>query len=148
VLRLAVGAVFIAHGGQKLFGLWGGNGLGQTAAFLTTLGLTPAYPLAILLAVTEFFGGVLLVLGWWARWAALALAIDMGVALYRVHLLNGFFLNWNITPGHGHGIEYNVALIGALLSIALTGAGALSVDEWRNQSAEAEARGRARARTV
>ncbi|MEX1127295.1 MAG: DoxX family membrane protein [Vicinamibacterales bacterium] len=32
VLRAAVGTVFIAHGGQKLFGLWGGGGLSGTAS--------------------------------------------------------------------------------------------------------------------
>jgi putative oxidoreductase len=147
-LRLCVGAVFVAHGAQKLFGVWGGHGLDGTTAYFASLGLNPAYPLAALTAVTEFAGGMLLILGWVTRWAALALAIDMGVATCKVHYPNGFFLNWELTPGQGHGIEYNLVLIGALVCLMLTGPGALSLDEWRNQSAEAESRARARARKV
>jgi uncharacterized membrane protein YphA (DoxX/SURF4 family) len=41
VLRLAVGAVFVAHGSQKLFGVWGGAG-GGTARF-GQIGLAPAH---------------------------------------------------------------------------------------------------------
>ena len=63
VLRLAVGAVFVAHGAQKLFGLWGGGGLTGTAAFFAQLGLTPAYPLAIFVGLIELAGGLLLVAG-------------------------------------------------------------------------------------
>jgi len=147
-LRLCLGAVFVAHGAQKLLGVWGGPGLAGTAAFFTTLGLTPAYPLAILTALTELAGGVLLVLGLGARWVALALAIDMGVAVYKVHYANGFFLNWGLVPGKGHGYEFNMVLVGALLCIMLAGPGALSLDEWRNRSAEAARAGRARARKV
>ena len=39
----------------------------------------------------------------------------MGVAIWKVHLANGFFLNWNMVPSQGHGYEFNVALIGALV---------------------------------
>jgi len=60
VLRLAVGAIFIAHGAQKLFGLWGGGGPNGTAAFFAQLGLTPAFPLAIFVGLVELFGGLLL----------------------------------------------------------------------------------------
>ena len=148
VLRLCVGAVFVAHGAQKLLGVWGGLGLAGTAAFFTTLGLTPAYPFAILAAVTELVGGVLLILGLGARWVALALAIDMGVAVYKVHYANGFFLNWGLVPGKGHGYEFNMVLVGALLCLMLAGPGALSLDEWRNRSEEAARAGRARARKV
>ena len=148
VLRVAIGAVFIAHGGQKLLGLWGGPGLTGTTAYFSSLGLEPAYPLAILASGTEFIGGILLILGWATRWVSPALAVVMGIAIWKVHYLNGFFMNWTGAPGRGHGVEFNLVLIAALVCLTFSGAGALSLDEWRNQSAEAEARGRARARKV
>lgn len=138
VLRLAVGAVFVAHGAQKLFGVWGGGGLAGTAGFFTQLGLTPAFPLAILVAVVEFVGGLMLIAGALTLFAALALAIDMAVAIWKVHLANGFFL-----PG---GYEFGLTLIGALVALMLTGPGAFSVDGRRARSVEAEAYGRARLR--
>lgn len=147
-LRWAIGAVFIAHGGQKLLGLWGGPGLGGTTGYFASLGLQPAYPLAILASGTEFIGGILLILGWGTRWVSLALAIVMGVAIWKVHYANGFFMNWTGAAGRGHGIEFNLVLIAALICLMFNGPGGLSFDEWRNQSAEAEARGRARARKV
>ena len=147
-LRLCVGAVFVAHGAQKLFGVWGGPGLDGTTAYFSTLGLNPPYPLAAIAALTEFAGGLLLLIGWLTRWVAMALAIDMLVAIVKVHYKYGFFLNWNLTPFKGHGMEYSIVLIGALVCLMLTGAGALSLDEWRDQSAEAASRARARARKV
>ncbi|HYT67582.1 MAG TPA: DoxX family protein [Vicinamibacterales bacterium] len=147
-LRLCTAAVFIAHGLQKLLGLWGGPGLNGTARLLTSLGLPFAYPLAILLTVTELGGGILLMLGWLTPWVSLALAIDMGVAIWKVHYANGFFMNWSGTGGRGHGIEYALVLFGGLLCLMLSGSGGLSVDEWRSQTQEARARGRARMRKV
>jgi putative oxidoreductase len=99
-----------------------------------------------LVALIEFGGGILLLFGALTRWAALALAIAMGVAIWKVHLRHGFFLNWTIAPGQGHGYEFNVVLIGALACLALTGPGAVSIDGWRARSAETEAAGRARLR--
>ena len=77
---------------------------------------------------------------------AIILTLNMLVAVWKVHLANGFFLNWTIAPGQGHGYEFNLVLIAALVSLMLTGAGALSVDRWRAQSAETQAAGRARLR--
>jgi len=148
VLRLAVGVVFAAHGAQKLLGLWGGPGLSGTAAMVSSLGLPYPYPLAMLLTLTEFCGGILLVLGWLTPWISLALIIDMAVAMWKVHYANGFFMNWANTPGRGHGIEYNLVLIAALAALMLSGAGALSIDDWRSQHHEARARGRERMRKV
>lgn len=138
VLRLAIGAIFVAHGAQKLFGLWGGPGIEGTAAGFAQLGLNPAMPLALLVGVVEFVGGLMLMLGALTLFTALALAITMAVAIWKVHFANGFFL-----PA---GYEYNLALIGALVSLMLTGAGAFSIDGRRARSAEAEAAGRARLR--
>ena len=140
-LRLCVGAVFLAHGAQKLFGVWGGTGLAGTTTLLTELGLNPAYPLAVLTGVAELGGGALLILGGLTRWVALVLLIEMGVVVWKVHYINGLY----ISSAAGLGVEYRLVLIGALLCLMLTGPGALSVDEWRNSSAEAMRAGRARA---
>ena len=147
-LRLAVGAVFAAHGAQKLFGAWGGPGLAGTEGYFASLGLQPAQPLAILVAITEFAGGILLILGGGTLWVSLALALAMAVAIWKVHYPNGFFLNWANTPGQGHGMEFNLVLVGALVALMLGGAGALSIDEWRDSAREAQARGRARSRKL
>jgi putative oxidoreductase len=136
-LRLAVGAVFVAHGLQKLLGIWGGPGISGTVHMVERLGFGYAYPLAILLILTEVAGGGLLVIGWATRWASLALAIGMALAIWKVHYPNGFFA-----------MEHNIVLIGALVCLMLMGPGALSVDEHTSQSAEARARGRARMRKV
>jgi putative oxidoreductase len=132
-LRLAVGAVFVAHGLQKLLGIWGGPGFSGTVHMVGQLGFGFAYPLSILLILAELVGGALLVMGWWTLWASLALAVDMAIAIWKVHYPNGFFLNWAVTPGKGHGMEYNLVLIASLLCLILTGPGALSVDQRKSQ---------------
>jgi putative oxidoreductase len=138
VLRLVIGVIFVAHGAQKLFGVWGGGGIEGTTAFFTQLGLSPAMPLAIVVGVVEFAGGLLLIGGALTLFACLALTINMLVAVWKVHLAGGFFL-----PA---GYEFNLALIASLVSLMLTGPGALSIDGQRARSAEAEAAGRARLR--
>jgi putative oxidoreductase len=148
ILRLTVGTVFLAHGLQKLLGLWGGPGISGTVHMVQSLGFGYASPLAALLIASEVAGGTLLILGWGTLWVSIALLVDMGIAVWKVHYPNGFFLNWTLTPGRGHGIEFNVVLIGALVCLALSGPGALSVDEQRSQSAATRAAGRARARKV
>jgi putative oxidoreductase len=138
VLRLAVGAVFVGHGAQKLFGVWGGGGLAETAAFFAQFGLAPAYPLAVAVAVVEFVGGLMLIAGVLTMIAAGALTVTMAVAIWKVHFAHGFFLP--------NGYEFNVTLIGALVSLMLTGPGAFSIEGQRARSAQAQAYGRARLR--
>jgi putative oxidoreductase len=145
-LRVGLGAIFIAHGAQKLFGIWGGGGLSGTAAGFDQLGLQPSYALAVAAGIAEFAGGILLVLGALTVPAAVVLTLTMLVAVWKVHLANGFFLNWTMTPGQGHGYEYNLAVIAGLLCLMLTGPGAFSIDGRRAESAAAEAAGRARLR--
>ncbi|SRR5258708_6043667 len=148
LLRLAVGTVFLAHGLQKLLGIWQGPGIHGTVQMVQSLGFGYAYPLAALLILAEAAGGALLILGWGTFVVSVALLVDMGIAVWKVHYPHGFFMNWALTPGKGHGIEYNLVLISALVCLLLTGPGALSIDEYRSQSAAARAAGRARARKV
>jgi putative oxidoreductase len=147
VLRLTAGVVFAAHGAQKLFGLGGGGGLTATAAFFAQVGLAPAFVLAMAVGLAELAGGVLLLAGLFTRLAAGVLAVDMLVAVWKVHFANGFFLNWTNTAGAGHGYEFNLVLIGVLVALILTGPGAFSIDRSSAREAGTEAAGRARLRT-
>ena len=144
VLRLIVAAVFIAHGAQKLFGIWGGYGLAGTAGFFEQIGVRPAYPLALIVAIIEFGGGLMLAAGAMTFVVSIALATVMVGAMWKVHAAHGFFLA--SVPGQGNGIEFTLVLLGALVALMLSGPGAMSIDGRRARSAEAEAAGRARLR--
>jgi putative oxidoreductase len=148
VLRVAVGLVFIAHGAQTLFGLFGGPGLAATAERFAQLGLPAAYPLAAVSGIVQFAGGLMLLLGAWTRWAAIALAAGTAAAVWFAHLAHGFFLNWSLTPGVGHGYEYHFVLIGSCVCLALSGAGELSIDGLLDRSAESALAGRHRIRSM
>jgi len=150
VLRLALAAVFIAHGANKLFGAFSGPGIGpggltNTAVFMDSLGLKPPFPLAVLVGLVELGGGVLLALGWFTRWVSLALIVAQGLAIWKVHMPWGFFLNWT-GKNLGQGMEFSIVLIAALLCLAVSGAGDFSVDARNEVSSARRAAGRARLR--
>lgn len=119
LLRLILAIVFIAHGGQKVFGWFGGHGLEGTATFMATLGI-PKF-LSYIASLTEFFGGVALLFGVLTRPAALGLAITMIVGIVKAHLSGGFF-----AP---NGFEYALTLAFIAVAVFLLGAGKYSVDE-------------------
>ena len=126
VVRLALGIIFFAHGAQKVFGWFGGPGLSQTVAGFRQMGIPPAA--TVVAAFIECFGGLAMIVGFLARPAAVGLIAVMLVAISKVHVRNGFFLNWSMAPGKGHGYEFNLALIAMAVSILIGGAGVLSVD--------------------
>lgn len=126
ILRVVLGVVFFAHGAQKVLGWYGGHGLKGTVGFMTSMGL-PA-PIAYLVCFFELLGGIGLVLGFLTRLAALAIAVVMAGAIATVHWQHGLFLNWELTPGKGHGIEANLAYLAMALALLLDGGGLLSID--------------------
>jgi putative oxidoreductase len=126
ILRLVLGVVFFAHGAQKLLGWFGGFGFHGTMGFLEHVGL-PA-PVALLVICTEFFGGLGLIVGLLTRIAALGIGVEMIVAIFMVHLPNGFFMNW-LGNQKGEGFEYHLLAIAMAAVLLLRGAGAFSVDE-------------------
>ncbi len=129
VIRLALGITFVAHGGQKMFGLWGGSGFAGTIAAFAKQGM-PA-PMTTLVMIGEFFGGLGVLVGCLTRLAAFGPAIVMLGAMLLVHAQNGFFMNWFNTPGRGHGIECNLAYFAMAVSLMMTGGGPLSIDALR-----------------
>ena len=86
ILRIILGIVFMAHGSQKLFGLFGGYGLEGTGKFMESLGLTPGYLMALLAGSGEFFGGLLVLLGLFSRIGAFLTMIVSVVAFFSVHI--------------------------------------------------------------
>lgn len=57
ILRIAVGALFVGHGTQKLFGWFGGHGIEGTAGFMRSLGYRSGRAAAVLAGLAETFGG-------------------------------------------------------------------------------------------
>jgi putative oxidoreductase len=115
-LRIALGVIFLSHGYPKLAHLRGGA---QMQSFFVEHGL-PGYFLYIA-GVLETFGGGLLLLGLFARGAALLLGIEMCVAIWKVH------------SGHGylsvHDYEFPLTLATACFALATIGAGSISLDK-------------------
>ena len=95
ILRLFLGFAFMMHGSQKLLGAFGGGGIAGVAGMLSKLGLEPSQILAWVLSITEFVGGVCVFLGFLTRFWAAGLVIDMAVAIFKVHIHNGFFAGKN-----------------------------------------------------
>ncbi len=124
--RIIVGIVFFAHGAQKLLGWFGGYGYTGTMGYFTeTLGI-PAF-LAFIAIITEFFGSLAILTGFFTRIAAAGISIIMLVAIFTVHIYNGFFMNWGGNL-KGEGYEYHLLALALLIGLFVKGAGSLSID--------------------
>ena len=115
VARLVLGIIMAVHGSQKIFPR---GALYQFAQFVAHLGLP--YWLGYVAAFTELFGGAFLILGLLVHLAALGVAIDMAVAIIKVHLHHGL-----TGPG---GYEFPLACFALAVVLMGTGAGYVSAD--------------------
>src|SRR5215813_10727980 len=100
----------MAHGAQKLFGAFGGPGLGAVVQLMG--------PLGYLVTIGEFFGGLGLVVGFLSRFSAASIILIMLGAVGMVHGKFGFFMNWTGSQA-GEGFEYHLLVIGTLLPILI-----------------------------
>lgn len=121
VIRLILGLGLMAHGTQKLFGWFGGNGLAGTGGFFETLGLRPGRLFALAAGLGETVGGLLTVLGLGGALGPALIVLVMLVAIGLVHYNKGFF------AANG-GWELNAMVIAAAMGVAFGGNGLYSLD--------------------
>ncbi|WP_425436349.1 DoxX family protein [Paenibacillus rigui] len=121
LVRLVVGLLFVGHGAQKLFGWFGGYGPKGTGGWMDSIGIKPGVFMAVLVGLMELVGGALFVVGLFTPAAGVLIALTMVGAIVKVHGGNGLWATAN-------GYEYHLVLIAAAVGIALTGAGAYSLD--------------------
>ena len=120
ILRAGLGIILMAHGCQKLFGMFGGMGMNANAALFDRLGYHPGMFWGTLVGCTETIGGALLVIGLFTRPAALSVIIFM---IFSIHFTSakGFFWSQG-------GMEYSILILLAALVFLLRGAGNCSID--------------------
>lgn len=118
IVRIAAGGFLVPHGAQKLFGLWGGN-INNVATGFGKLGLEPALPLAYLVGITEFFGGLCIALGFLTRFWAAGGVILMSVIAFKVHLPRGWF---------GNGAAFPALWLCLMVVVLIRGGGLFSID--------------------
>jgi len=114
VMRLALGAIMIAHGYPKVLK----GGMPQVLQTVQSLGMPGWF--GYLSAWTEFLGGILLIAGLITRLASLAVCTNMTVAILKVHLKNGF-------TGQGN-YQFPLALAAIAFALIWFGAGPISID--------------------
>lgn len=117
LVRFTCGALLVPHGWMKLFG----GGLAGTAGLFSKLGLEPAYPLAVYIALLELVGGSMIALGFLTRLFAIQVVGFMAAAIVTAHWSNGYL--WTKAG-------YEMPLFWMLIAIAVFfgGSGRLSVD--------------------
>lgn len=118
VLRIVAGFLFACHGAQKLFGVLGG--FGQPGATV------PLFSLMGLAGVIEFFGGLLIIVGWLTGYVAFIASGEMAAAYFMGHFPRSFW------PIENNG-EPAVLFCFIFLYMASRGAGVWSIDSARGQ---------------
>lgn len=117
VLRLMLGAVFVAHG----YNHWFEMGMAETGRQFAELGVPQPQLSAYLTGTVELIGGAFLAVGLLTTITASLLALLVLAAGYFVHLDNGFFIE-------AGGVEYTLVLAAALFIITVFGTGRVSLD--------------------
>ena len=120
-LRLALAAIFIAHGSQKVLGSFSGPGLAQfTSAAAPFSFMRPGWLWMGAAAFAELIGGGLLLLGLLTRVGAFLIACVMATAIC-IHYQNGFFAS-------NKGYEYPMVLLAMCIALLISGGGMASID--------------------
>ena len=119
--RILLALIFVLSGLSKLGGFAG------TVGYIQSVGLPAAQLLAVIAIIFELGGGLLLVLGWKARWGAAALFVFTFLAAVLFHAY------WASAPDQAmmQQIQFmkNLAMMGGLLYVVVYGSGPLSLEK-------------------
>jgi putative oxidoreductase len=115
-MRVVLGAIMVAHGYQKVIPH---GALDNFTRTVTHLGL-PSW-LGYMAAFTEFFGGMLLIVGLLSRIVGCFVTIEMAIAIYKVNLHGGILAS--------NGYAFPLACLAVALMLVFTGSGALALDD-------------------
>jgi putative oxidoreductase len=121
-LRIVIGIIFVAHGAQNLFGMFGGIGLAGTTKMMEGLSFSHPYLVATIWSAIEFLGGIFLFLGVLTRISALFISVLMIILMWKVNAAYGFFVQ-------NGGIEYNLLIVGGCFPLIFMGGGKWSIWE-------------------
>jgi len=124
IVRIVIGVLFVGHGAQKLFGMFGGHGPRGTGGWMESVGIKPGIAMAVIAGLMEFVGGAMFAAGLLTPIAAVLIALAM-IGAIKVHAPNGL---WSTAGGY----EYPLVLLAVAIGVALTGAGAYSLDNVLN----------------
>ena len=113
ILRLVLGTIFIIHGYPKLF-----KEFSKTAEWFGSIGLKPGKLWVFVVGVVEFFGGILLLVGFLTQVAAILIAINMIGAMVFVKFKQGLV----------GGYEFDLVLLAMALALLFLGAGFYAFD--------------------
>lgn len=119
LLRCAVGLTMAVHGTQKLFGWFNGAGLDSTAGFFASDGYSAPKAMATVAGLTETLCGLGLAIG---LLTPLAGAGILGI------MINAIAMKWGNGFFNPAGIEYDLVLLTAAVSLALAGPGRFAAD--------------------
>ena len=121
-IRLALAAVMIAHGAQKVLGSFNGAGFSKYISGTTPFGfMRPAWLWLAAAAFSELVGGLLILIGLLTRVGAFFIACTMLTAIVGVHWSGGFFAS-------NRGYEYPLSLLAMAVALLIAGGGQASVD--------------------
>ena len=130
VLRIVLGVIFVLQGYLGLFVLEPAG----VAAFITPMGLPVGEFLAWYLILAHVIGGLMMIVGLWTRWAALANVPVLLVAMLMFHIDQGFFMKAVVADAAAGkprvaGIEYPLLVLAATVALVLLGGGALAMTD-------------------
>jgi putative oxidoreductase len=121
-IRLALAAVMIGHGAQKVLGSFSGPGFNAFISGATPFSfMRPTWLWLSAAAFSEFVGGIFIGLGFLTRVGAFFIACTMLTAIVGVHWTGGFF-------AANRGYEYPLSLLAMSLGLLIAGGGQASVD--------------------
>jgi putative oxidoreductase len=120
IARVLIALIFVASGAGKI------AGFEQTVGYIASKGLPLPALGAIAAIVVELGGGLMVIIGWRARWAAAAMIVFTLVAAFIFHNF------WGVAADAAQNqmIHFmkNISIAGGLLYVLIHGSGAYSLD--------------------